>query len=74
MHQNNLSFESKNLVVDYYKVCFKQLKYNPSSKSFWEGTKIKFSIKNAAYCYNLIKEQRFDWIIFELNHHTLSLS
>ena len=125
MHQNNLSFESENLVVDYisfnisgfmdpasihkiasylsksfgfnstlgegsidkpkeetifynaknsHKVCFKQLEYNPSSKSFWEGTKINFSGKNAAYCYNLIKEQRFDWSIFELNHHTLSLS
>jgi hypothetical protein len=125
MNQNKLSFESKNLVVDYislnitgfmdpgsmdkiasylselfefnstlrkgnvdkskeeiifydpknsHKVCFKQLEYNPSSKSFWAGTKINFSGKNAAYFYNLIKIQRFDWNIFELNNQTLSLS
>nr|QUW40432.1 hypothetical protein [Haslea sp.] len=57
-----------------HKFCFKQLEYNPSSKSFWEGTKINFSGKNAAYCYNLIKAQRFDWSIFALNRQTLSLS
>jgi hypothetical protein len=61
-------------VKNSHKVCFKQLEYNPSSKSFWEGTKINFSGKNAAYFYNLIKAQRFDWSIFEFNHQTLSLS
>ena len=53
--------------INSYKVCFQQLGYNPHLKSFWEGTKINFSGKNAAYCYHLIKTQRFDWSIFESN-------
>jgi hypothetical protein len=54
-------------VKNSHKVCFKQLEYNPSSKSFWEGTKINFSGKNAAYFYNLIKAQRFDLYYYRTN-------
>jgi hypothetical protein len=48
--------------------------YNPELKSFWLGTKIYFSGNNAAKIYKLIRAQKLDWSIFELNHQTLSLS
>ena len=57
-----------------YQVYIQQYHYNPEYESYWEGTKINFSDKNAFYLYNLIKAQKFDWRIFEFEHHTLSLS
>ena len=57
-----------------FQVSFRHQEYDPEVKSFWVGTKIDFSGKNADQFYNIIKIQRFDWSIFELNNQTLSLS
>nr|UKC63234.1 hypothetical protein [Haslea ostrearia] len=43
------------------------------SKGHWVGTRIIFSGKDAAYCYNLIKTQKFDWKILRVDQHNLSL-
>jgi hypothetical protein len=107
MLQNQLSFESENLAIDYisfnipgsgntesiakylfktfnfnstftkgengtskswfyrtknqHQVSFRQLEYDPSSKSFWEGTTIHFSGNNAAHFYKIVQAQKFDW-------------
>jgi hypothetical protein len=43
------------------------------SKSYWVGTQIIFSGKNASYFYNLIKTQNFDWSILKFEQHSLRL-
>ena len=43
------------------------------TKSNWVGTQIIFSGKNAVYFYKLLKTQKFDWSIFKLDQHSLSL-
>ena len=43
-----------------YKVSIRQYS---GSKNYWIGTQLIFSGKNAAYCYNRIKTQKFDWKI-----------
>ena len=43
------------------------------SKSYWVGTQLIFSGKNASYFYNLIKTQNFDWSIFKFEQHSLRL-
>lgn len=106
MLQNQLSFESENLVVDYisfnitgyentesiakylfkqfnfnstfakgqngtteswfylprnqHQVSFRQLEYDLSSKSFWEGTIMNFSGTNATQFYKIIQTEKFD--------------
>ena len=52
-----------------YKVSIRQY---TGSKSYWVGTKIIFSAKDAAYFYKLIKTQRFDWGILKFDEHSLS--
>lgn len=53
-----------------YKVSIRQ---HTGSKSYWIGTQIIFSGKNAAYCYNLIQTQKFDWKILIVDQCKLSL-
>lgn len=55
-----------------FQVSFRQHEYEPESKSFWVGTKIDFSGKNAAQIYKIIQAQNFDWDIFQ--PYVLSLS
>jgi hypothetical protein len=55
-----------------FQVSFRQYDYNPELKSFWLGTKIYFSGKNAAQIYKGIRTQKLDWNIFQ--PYTLSLS
>jgi len=43
------------------------------TKTNWIGTQIIFSGENAVYFYKLIKTQKFDWSIFKLDQHNLSL-
>jgi len=64
--QADIFHDSKNRYV----VSFRQ----KTKKSHWQGYKIIFSSKNAAYFYNLIKTQRFDWSKFQIDNATLSLS
>ena len=54
-----------------FQVSFRQYEYDPESKSFWVGSQIHFSGKNAAYLYSLIKEHQFDWNILELQRISL---
>ena len=112
MNQNNFSFESENLLVDWisfniqglpdlgtivsglskhfaphvliddepnmsyhgfkkkYKVSIRQY---TGSKGYWVGTKIIFSGKNAAYFYQIIQTQRFNWDLLKFDQQTLSL-
>lgn len=117
MLQNQLSFESENLKVDYisfnitgydktesiakylleqfnfnstfakgqngiakswfylprnqHQVSFRQSEYDPSSKSFWEGTIMHFSGTNAAQFYKIIQAQKLDWNILKLKNASL---
>ena len=48
-----------------FKVSFRQHEYNPEAKSFWVGTKIDFSGKNATQIYKAMRAQKFDWNIFK---------
>ena len=43
------------------------------TESYWVGTQIVFSGKNAAYFYRLIKSQKFDWEILMIDEYTLNL-
>jgi len=43
-----------------HQVSFRQLEYDPSFKSFWEGTTIHFSGTNAAQFYKIIQAEKFD--------------
>jgi len=54
-----------------HQVSFRQLEYDPSSKSFWEGTIIHFSGTNAAQFYKIIQAQKFDWNILKLKNASL---
>ena len=53
-------------------VAFWQYEYHPEVKSFWEGTKVHFSVANAAQIYKIIQTKKFDWKIFQ--PYKLSLS
>ena len=55
-----------------YEVSFRHYDYNPKAKSFWEGTKVDFTGENATYLYSTIKQQKFDWKIFDLTNLTLA--
>ena len=57
-----------------FQVSFRQHEYDPEAKSFWVGTKIYFSGKNAAQIYKGIRAQKFDWNIFQPYRLSLSLS
>ena len=43
------------------------------SKPHWIRTQIIFSGKNAAYFYNFVKTQKFDWSILKFDQKTISL-
>jgi hypothetical protein len=59
------------LPVNQHQVSFRQLEYDPSSKSFWEGTTIHFSGTNAAQFYQIIQAQKFDWNILKFKNASL---
>jgi len=54
-----------------YRVSFRQQEYNPEYKSFWQGTQMIFTGKNAAQFYRLIKAQEFQWSILNLENTNL---
>jgi hypothetical protein len=56
----SLNYASQNR----FQVSFRQHEYDPEAKSFWVGTKISFSGKNAAQIYSYIQRHEFDWTIF----------
>ena len=69
--QNRITKSRFYLPRNQNEVSFRQLKYDPSSKSFWEGTIIHFSGKNAAKIYKIIQAQKFDWNILKLKNASL---
>ena len=69
--QNGTSKDWFYLPVNQHQVSFRQLEYDPSSKSFWEGTTIHFSGTNAAQFYGIIQAQKFDWNILKLKNVSL---
>jgi len=54
-----------------HQVSFRQLEYDPSSKSFLEGTIMHFSGNNAAQFYKIIQAQKFDWNILKSKNASL---
>ena len=53
-----------------YKVSIRQY---TGSRSYWVGTQIIFSGKDAAYFYKLIKTEKLDWSLLKFDGHSLSL-
>lgn len=63
----SLIFSEKNK----FQVSFRQYQYNPELKSFWEGTQVIFTGKNANHFYKQIKNSKWDWNIFDLTKTNL---
>ena len=59
------------LSVNRHQVSFRQLEYDPSSKSFWEGITIHFSGINAVQFYKIIQAHKFDWNILKSKNASL---
>jgi len=71
----NGKWKSESLNYDrqnQFQASFRQYEYDPEAKSFWVGTKIYFSGKNAAQIYKGIQTQKFDWNIFDLTKTSLA--
>ena len=50
-----------------HQVSFRYYLYASEYTTYWNGTKVDFSGKNATQFYNIIKQQKFDWNIFNLS-------
>jgi len=122
MNQNQFSFESENLQVDYFtfniqgtpdfdlvnriaKYLFQHFDFNsiisncsknkkhlffsdknryqvefavyqraPELNSFWDGTQVRFSGKNAIRFYSLIQQQKINWDIFKTKNKKFTLN
>ena len=61
--KENLFFDFRN----QYQVYFRYYVYALEYKNYWSGTKVNFSGKNATQFYSIIKQQKFDWNIFNLS-------
>jgi hypothetical protein len=48
-----------------FQVEFVLYQHAPQLGSFWDGTQIRFSRKNAARFYQLIQQQKINWDIFK---------
>ena len=53
-----------------YKVSIRQY---TGCKSYWIGTRVIWSGKDAAYFYKLLKTDKFDWSLLKFDGHRLSL-
>lgn len=69
--QNGTTHDWFYLTRNQQQVSFRQLEYDPSFKSFWEGTIIHFSGINAARFYKIIQAQKFNWNILKFKNGTL---
>ena len=52
---------------NYSSVTFVKSKYDPVSKSYWDGIVVRFSGTNGHYFYELIQKRLIDWDIFDLS-------
>lgn len=50
-----------------YSVTFVKSKYDPVSKSYWQGIIVRFSGTNGHYFYELIQKRLIDWNVFDLS-------
>lgn len=69
--QNGTTYDWFYLNRNQHQVSFRELEYDRSSKSFWEGSIIHFSGTNAAQFYKIIQAHKFDWNIFKLKNASL---
>lgn len=61
--EEDLFVDSRN----QHRVSFRYYLYASEYTTYWSGTKVDFSGKNATQFYNIIKQQKFDWNIFNLS-------
>ena len=62
-NEEDLFFDSQN----QHQVSFRYYLYASEYTTYWSGTKADFSGKNATQLYSIIKQQKFDWNIFNLS-------
>jgi len=65
--EEDLFFDFRN----QHQVSFRYYLYASEYTTYWSGTKVDFSGKNATQFYTLIKQQKFDWNIFDLSSTSL---
>lgn len=61
--EKDLFFDSQN----QHQVSFRYYIYASEYTTYWRGTKVNFSGKNATQFYSVIKQQKFNWNIFDLS-------
>jgi hypothetical protein len=64
----------EDLFLDFqnqHQVSFRYYLYASEYITYWSGTKVDFSGKNATQFYTIIKQQKFDWNIFDLSSTSL---
>lgn len=61
--EEDLFFDFQN----QHQVSFRYYLYASEYTTYWSGTKVDFSGKNATQFYSIIKQQKFNWNIFNLN-------
>lgn len=63
--------KEEDLFFDYHnqhRVSFRYYLYASEYTTYWSGTKVDFYGKNAAQFYKIIKQQKFDWNLFDLKN------
>ena len=66
--EEDLFFDFQN----QHRVSFRYYLYASEYSTYWSGTKVDFSGKNATQLYTIIKQQKFDWNIFYLSSTNLA--
>jgi len=67
-NKKHLFFSSKNR----HQVEFAVYQCAPELNSFWDGTQIRFSGKNATRFYQLIQQQKINWHLFKTQNSKLA--
>ncbi len=62
--EEDLFFDFQN----QHQVSFRYYLYASEYITYWSGTKVDFSGKNATQFYQIIKQQKFDWNLFDLKN------
>jgi hypothetical protein len=70
INKKNLFFSDKNI----HHVQFVIYQRAPELNSFWDGTQIRFSGKNATRFYQLIQQQKITWHLFKTQNLKLAKS
>lgn len=67
-NKNHLFFSDKNK----HQVEFAIYQRAPELNSFWDGTQVRFSGKNATRFYQLIQQQKINWYLFKTQNFKLA--